>query len=787
MTLAIVVSGCGLLGLNSDLPDPSAASARGRDQSTVIYDRQGHIIAKLFAEQDRTDRALKDIPPAFRQAVIATEDRRFYEHSGVDVIGILRAVFTDIKEGSKAQGGSTITQQYVKQAFVTDEKTLKRKVSEALLARKLERKYTKDQILELYLNTIYFGRGAYGVEAASQAYFGKQTYRLTLPESALLAGLIQSPNGYSPYTNPQGALKRRNTVLSLMKAQGYISADQYSKAAATSIKLAKPKRQATKAPYFMEWVRSQLVAKYGEEAVYRGGLRVYTTLDLRMQQAAERAIAAELDRPADPSAALVAIKPSTGEVLAMVGGRSFSKQQFNVAVQGKRQPGSAFKPFVLASALSDGISSEQTFTSGPARLKLPDGQTWKVTGSSVGGPMRLRVATEKSVNAVFARLILKDGPGKTVAMAHKLGIAEDLEEVPAIALGGLEHGVSPLSMAAAYSTFAAGGRSIAPYSITKVAKANGVVLLTAEPKKERSLEPAVSYLVTDILRGVIRRGTGRSADIGRPAAGKTGTTEKNNDAWFVGYTPDLAASVWVGYANGAKPMTSVHGITVTGGSFPARIWARFMREALKSTPETDFGRPDGLKRVTICLETGLAATPYCPHTGSGLFLTGHLPKSCTLHATAPKTTVPDLIGMTKEAAVAALRRLSIAYAVVERDFTNVKAGTVADQSPRAGSVATSSTVVTLIVSRGASAVAPPTARIVGPSTATVHDKLTFDGSGSTAGSGVTSYLWSFGDGTGATGAIVNHRFEAVGSYDVTLLVTDSRGQRSSAKLTVTVN
>jgi penicillin-binding protein 1A len=784
LLLAALITGCGLLGISSNLPDPSTASARGRDQSTVIYDRHGRAVSKLFAEQDRTDRALKDIPPALRQAVIATEDRRFYEHSGVDLIGIGRALFTDIKEGSRAQGGSTITQQYVKQAFVTDEKTLKRKISEAMLARKLERKYTKDQILELYLNTIYFGRGAYGVEAASQAYFGKRTPDLTLPEAALLAGLIQSPNGYDPTAHPDAALKRRNIVLALMRDQDYISADEYQKAIATPIKLAKPKRVAAKAPYFMEWVRSQLIAKYGEDAVYRGGLRVYTTLDPVMQQAAERAIAKELDKASDPSAALVAIKPSTGEVLAMVGGRDFAKQQFNVAVQGKRQPGSAFKPFVLASALSDKISSEQTFAAGPARLKLPNGQTWKVTGAS--GVLRLRAATEKSVNSVFARLILKDGPEKTVAMAHKLGVTEDLEEVPAIALGGLEHGVSPLSMAAAYSTFADGGKATTPYAITKVAKPDGVILMQVKPQRKQALDPAVSFLVTDILRGVIARGTGHNAAIGRPAAGKTGTTEKNNDAWFVGYTPDLAAAVWMGYPDGTRPMKAVHGITVTGGSFPARIWASFMREALKGTPETAFKRPKGLKQATICLQTGLVATAYCPQTGRGLFLAGGLPKTCDLHATAPKVTIPNLVGMTKEAALAALNKLSIVYNVVEQEFTNVAAGRVADQSPKPGSVATSSTVVTVVVAKG-STVAPPAALITGPTTGAIRDKLTFDGSGSTSGVGIVSYLWSFGDGTGATGPTVTHRFDGAGTYQVTLRVTDTKGQRSSASLTVTIN
>ena len=372
------VGGCA--ALSASLPDPSTTKARGRDQSTIILDRSGRLLARLFAEQNRSDQPLQKMPATLRQAVVATEDQRFYEHAGVDPIGIARALMADVVLGKKSQGGSTITQQYVKNAFGTPEKTMKRKVEEALLANKLEQSYTKDQILELYLNTIYFGHGAYGVEAASQAYFGKGVEGLDLAESAMLAGVIKSPGRYSPYLDPAEAKHRRDTVLGQMRAQSYITAEQEAAAVALPVKPVGLKSSAAAAPYFVEWVKDQLLKQYGEDRLYRGGLVVRTTLDLKAQTAAEKAVTGTLNRKGDPSAALVAVKPGTGEVIAMVGGRDFKTQQFNAAVQGSgRQPGSAFKPFVLATALANGISPEQTFESGPIELPVGD-KTWQRHG-----------------------------------------------------------------------------------------------------------------------------------------------------------------------------------------------------------------------------------------------------------------------------------------------------------------------------------------------------------------------------------------------------------------------
>ncbi len=788
VAIAVGITGCAVYtSMAKQLPDPDMADARGRDQTSIIYDSKGNVLVKLYAEENRQDISLKRMPVHLRQAVVATEDRRFYEHEGLDPIGISRALVTDVILGKKAQGGSTITQQYVKQAFVTSEKTLKRKVQEAILAQRIDKRYSKDQILERYLNTIYFGHGAYGVEAAARAYFGKSVTELTVPESAMIAGVIKSPGRYSPYLDPEAARERRDIVLKQMRDQGYIDEATYTEAAASDIKVAGLKKSSAKAPYFVEWVKEQLIAKYGERAVYRGGLRVRTTLDPVAQAAAERAVTSILNRKGDPSAAIVAVKPGTGEIVAMVGGRDFKTQQYNVATQGKRQPGSSFKPFVLATALSEGVSPEKAYESGPVKLKVGD-QTWSVTGAhgSTKGPLRLRPATEQSVNSVYAQLIVDVGADKVVKTAEKLGISKGIEPVPAIALGGLEHGVSPLEMANAYATFASGGVRAKPYGIARVQERSGKVLQTSSPVREKAIDPAVAYLTTDILKGVIARGTGTGAQIGRPAAGKTGTTQQNRDAWFVGYTPDLAAAVWVGYPDSQREMNSVHGRQVTGGSFPADIWASFMRNALADTPKTSFPRPGGLTTVKVCSESGGTATPFCPKPISALVLAKYKPEPCTVHTMPVEVAVPKLVGLTKEAALARIAQLKLTPKVTEKVVPGVAAGVVAQQTPSAGTKLKAGAVVTIVVATGDAGDKPPTAAFTPPSDPKAGKPATLDASTSKDDGTITTYYWEFGDGQTGSGKTVQHTWATPGTYEVTLWVTDNKGQQASVTRVIVV-
>lgn len=787
LAVAIGVTGCAVYAsMASQLPDPDITKAKGQDQTTIIYDRSGKTLAKLYAEEDREIVGLEEMPEQLRQAVIATEDERFYEHAGVDPFGIARALVVDVIRGEKAQGGSTITQQYVKQAFVTSERTLKRKVQEAILAQRVERRYSKDQILENYLNTIYFGHGAYGVEAASRVYFGKDVSDLTLPEAAMIAGVIKSPGRYSPYLEPDNALLRRNTVLGQMKEQGYIGEQEYLEAKETSVDVSGLKAASTKAPYFVEWIKSQLIDEYGEQMVYRGGLQVHTTLDSKAQSAAEKAIKSILDEKGDPSAALVAIEPGTGEVRAMVGGTDFETQQYNVAVQGRRQPGSSFKPFVLAAALSDGTNPEELYKSGSMKLKVGD-QTWSVTGhGSKSSTMRLRAATEQSVNSVFAQLILEIGADKVVETAKKLGITTDVQALPAIALGGLKTGVSPLEMANAYATFAAGGKRADVLSITSVKKSDGTVLEEHSPKTTTAIDPAVAYLTTDILEGVITKGTGTAAQIGRPAAGKTGTTQEYRDAWFAGYTPDLATAVWVGYPDSQREMKSVHGRVVTGGSFPAQIWAKFMRSALKKVDENDFTRPDGLTTVKLCTESSGLATEYCPKTFSALVLKDHVPDECTLHTEPIEVKVPDLVGLTKADALAKLEKLSLKASVTEKAVSGVAAGIVAEQTPAAGEKVEPDSTVTLVVATGSASNQPPKASFTFSSDPVAGDPVKFDASGSSDDGSIAKYYWEFGDGSTGSGKKASHSYATPGTYDVTLWVTDDSSQQASVTRSITV-
>ena len=574
------------------IPEPSdIATAR----STQVLDRNGRVIARLHAEADRIDIPGSQIPAAMRQAVIAAEDHDFYRHSGVSVPSIIRAALANLTGLGFKQGGSTITQQYVKNAYVGSQRTLWRKVKEAVVSMKLERQRSKDEIMTAYLNTIYFGRGAYGVEAAARTYFGVGARSLKLEQAALLAGIIRAPELYDPVRAPERAKPRRDRVLAQMAGLRLITRAEEGSAAAKPVNV-RARTVVSSIPsvgaHFVEDVRRKLVAQYGASRVYRGGLTVQTTLDLKLQRYAEEAVRGVLDRKTDPEAALVAVDTETGEVLAMVGGRQFSERQFNLASQGRRQPGSAFKPFILASALDDGISIRSRFDA-PANITLPTGlKPWKVENYDKMdyGTIDLESATEFSVNTVYAQLILKIGPEKAAEIAERAGIVSPLDPVPSLTLGTSP--VTPLELAGAYADFANGGRHALPHQIRRIKDADGTVLFTSDIKPEPALEENVANTVAHALTQVVQKGTGRRAQLGsRPVGGKTGTTEKHVDAWFVGFTRQISTSVWMGFPEGGRTMERVRGIAVSGGSFPAEIWKRFMEKAVDGMPVEGFGRP----------------------------------------------------------------------------------------------------------------------------------------------------------------------------------------------------
>jgi penicillin-binding protein 1A len=636
----LIFTGASVIGKTAaDLIKKPIGKLPPKAERTILFDAKGRPFASLFAE-NREAIPLKKIPRHVREAVIAIEDERFYKHHGVDFKGIARAILVNLRYGKVVEGGSTITQQYIKNTFVGKEKTLERKIREVVLAYKLERQYPKNKILESYLNTVYFGHGAYGIEAAAEKFFGKKAQELSLAEGAMLAGLPKSPLRFSPYYYPKTAKKRQERVLRKMVELGYISASEAKVAAAQPLNLQPLKSEEQMiAPYFVEYVKQELINKYGVNKVFKGGLKVYTTLDLKMQKAAERAIKTTLNRSRDPSTAIVALDPKTGFIKALVGGRDFQKQKYNLAVQGRRQPGSAFKTFVLVAALSKGISPTRTYNGGSPRI-IPivgkdergnwwRGEDWVVRnyGGQSYGSLTVREATIKSVNAVYAQLIMDVGPKNVVKIAKKMGIASPIEPHPAIAIGGLTVGVSPLDMATAYATLASGGIRHKPIAILQVKDKEGNILETNKPKGKRAIPSWVAGETTKILQDVIRRGTGRRANIGRPAAGKTGTTQNYQDAWFIGYTPDLVAAVWVGYPKAQIPMRAVHGRRVSGGTFPALIWHKFMKEALKNIPKHNFNFKYGKIRVVeICQETKLLATPGCPETKILIVEKGEVPK-----------------------------------------------------------------------------------------------------------------------------------------------------------------
>jgi membrane peptidoglycan carboxypeptidase len=710
-------------------------------QTSLVLDAGGRKMAALHGPENRTAVRLGEVSRWMRLAVVDTEDARFWRHGGVDWLAVARAAARDLERRRVVEGGSTITQQYVKNTYVSGERTLRRKLAEAAHAWGLERRNAKQAILEAYLNTVYFGQGAYGVEAAAQTYFSTRAGRLTLPQAALLAGLIRAPTAYDPFRHPRKATARRAEVLARMARHGHLRPAAEARAAAAALGL-QPGRPAGTGPgggpagpraaWFVGWVLDQLLdpadhrfdglgtsRRARTDSVFSGGLRITTTLDLAAQAAAERAVARVAGRRlGDPYAALVAVEPGTGAVRAMVGGRDwwgddrFGRVNLATGAGGGGRPaGSAFKLFALVAALERGIPPEAVFQA-PDRLMVPrPGRepAWRVANYEGHGfgQATLRSATALSINTVYAGLLLRLGGGDAdrgarvvVETAARMGVASPLKAVPSVVLGTGE--VTPLEMAAAYATVAAKGRQAVPFGVARIDGADGRVLYQAKPDPDLALRPGVAAIAADVLRGVVDHGTGVQARVGRPAAGKTGTTQDHADAWFVGFTPSLAAAVWVGYPQGQVPMVPPRTASrVSGGTWPAAIWGGFMRAALAGRPHRRFPRPD-TSLVEVALDVGRDCLPnrFTPaaRVASVVYLKASAPtRSCREPDRPLPGVVPAAVGVPvarvagwlETAGLSLVQRLRVEDAAVP--------GTVLAQSPAGGAALAAGAPVELTV------------------------------------------------------------------------------------------
>jgi penicillin-binding protein 1A len=615
-------------------------------QNSFVYAADGSVLGAIPAERNRQPVALDQMSHWVTEATVAVEDRRFYEHGGIDWEGVIRAAVENVKSGHIVQGGSTITQQLVRNLYIGKEVSLDRKIKEACLAQKVEKAHTKGWILAGYLNQVYFGNHAYGVEAAAQTYFSRHAADLSIVQAALIAGMPQAPSVYDPFERPAEAVSRRNEVLGAMYSAGYITSAEYQEAVAKPLKL-RPGQIYTKIrePYFFSYVREQLIDKYGANTVRGGGLKVYTTIVPRYQKLAEQAIKNTLNLSSDPASAIVSINPKNGAIRAMTGVIPGKKNvQFNLAAQGRRQAGSSFKTFVLTEAIREGINPDSTmYMSAPFHWQPdPSSEAWDVStyDGSYYGPSSITQSTLRSDNSVYARLTVDLGPEKIVTLAHRMGIKTKLEPVASIGLGSNSVGV--LEMASAYATIAARGISSEPMAIRKVILPSGQVDRGAgwgHLKQRRVFSDGVAYQVARILKMNIQAGTGTGANPGFPAGGKTGTTDDFGDAWFAGITTTASTVVWVGYPNAKIPMTAVHGIRVAGGTFPATIWRLFMTGAFGSHPPADWPLP----RDPVVWQPFHGQYEFfgAPSTsgGSSTKKNGH-DKTPTTTTAAPTTTAP---------------------------------------------------------------------------------------------------------------------------------------------------
>ncbi|NND04595.1 MAG: PBP1A family penicillin-binding protein [Acidimicrobiia bacterium] len=714
LALGLVAAACSV----EPLEDPGIGSG---SLTTSVYAADGSLIAEWHAGEDRILVSYEDIPVALINAAVAIEDERFWEHDGVDPRAVARALVRNVDAGEVVEGGSTITQQYLKNVALTSEVSIDRKVEEAILAIRLEEGLTKEEILERYLNTVYLGAGSYGVGTAADRYFGVPVPELTLGQSALLAGLIQSPSSTDPRSHPDAALERRDVVLEKLEDLGWITGDAANAARSEAIILADAATLAHDVyPYFSEEVKRRLLDEPAlgatvedrYNALFKGGLQIHTTLDPRVQLAAEAAVA-DVTGDEAPAAALVAIDPRTGHVVALVGGDDFYSEtnpsaQFNLATQGRRQAGSAFKPFTLAAALDSGFSLDSVVAGGSEiTIETPSGD-WVVENynGSVFPDLTLTEATVYSVNVVYAQLVDAVTPDRVAKMAARAGITTGLEPYHSLTLGAQE--VSVLEMASSFGTFATGGVHVEPTFVTRIEDSGGQQLLDRVPVVSHALETSVANAVTAALTEVVQRGTGQQARIGRAVAGKTGTSQQHHDAWFVGYTPEISAAVWVGFPDAQvsleHPQTPY---TITGGTWPAQIWARFASEALEGVPYGELAERsgDGLTSVAIDTSTGYLAGPLCPREHvHAVELPRDLAPSviCPIHnplglGAGGAGTVPDVIGRTVGDAVGELTELGYQTKLEWVVDSPLAPGTVFGSAPAAGSAVAEGSVVTLQV------------------------------------------------------------------------------------------
>ncbi len=595
LVVMVVGVGCGFLTASINTK-PDMINDIAPPASSQIYDIHGNLIKNVHAVENRVPVPLSKIPADLQNAFIANEDARFYEHFGIDPRGILRAVWANLTNHELTEGGSTITQQLAKNAYLTQDRTWKRKIQEVFLALQLEHKYTKKEILEMYLNQIYFGNGAYGVEAAAQTYFGKDVSQLDLSECAMLAGIPRSPNYYSPLNNLAAAKQRKNDVLEQMEKYNYINDGQVAQASNEELKLSSGKKtdDDNVASYFVDYVTQTLIDKYGADKVYKEGLKIYTTLDMSMQRDAEAAMQKLPNSRKDkngleqPQGALVAVDPRTGYIKAMVGGRGTDK--FNRATMAVRQPGSSFKPFVFATAFEKNMTPNTLVDDSPIKIG-----TWQPQNDDrrFHGVVDIRQIATESINVPTIKLAYSLGIDNVLTTAQQLGISTLVmngaqnDRNLASALGGLTKGVTPLEMAAAYSAFDNEGVYIKPTAIIKIEDRNGKVIEEQQSEKHQAISAHSASFITSILQSAIAHGTGTGANLNRPAAGKTGTTDNFQDAWFIGYTPDLVTAVWVGCDDNER-MPEMY-----GGTTPAAIWKAFMTKALSDTKASNFQSSSG--------------------------------------------------------------------------------------------------------------------------------------------------------------------------------------------------